>query len=309
MASLYDFGFNPRTMFIDEEGQIRLKNPDEARAMLAANEPNFDLTNYIMSTKNQNNEPVFSNPGEAELEPTFQGNYGDSNDGFIDAPDAKNKFNILEFLPFGEKSLSGSLLRGIGSLVPKMDPRQSALREFYGVDDIGRVSSGLMKDYNPVSGGGLYTLTGGKFGEPPTYGLQNAYQKRMDRIEKTLTGDKYGLDQDAINAIYAGTYDEEDDNFDTSLIKRLQDLNAAKAAELEIIQANTPGDSNDGFIDTSSQDNKGGKKYIGGGGSGVPDQIGGNQFKGDSGPTTQQEADYGYASDYGFKRGGLASLL
>ena len=59
----------------------------------------------------------------------------------------------------------------------------------------------------------------------------------MDRIEKTLTGDKYGLDQDAINAIYAGTYDEEDDDFDTSLIKRLQDLNAAKAAELEIIQA------------------------------------------------------------------------
>ena len=85
-----------------------------------------------------------------------------------------------------------------------------------------------MQGYNPVSGGGLYTLTGGKFGEPPTYGLQKAYDKRMDTIEKTLTGKKYGLSQDDIDAIYAGTYDEESDNFDTALIQRLRDLKAAK---------------------------------------------------------------------------------
>lgn len=35
-----------------------------------------------------------------------------------------------------------------------------------------------------------------------------------------------------------------------------------------------------------------------------------NDFKGDSGPTTQQESDYGYGSDAGFfARGGLASIL
>ena len=42
MATLEDIGFNNETMFIDGDGQIRLRDPNEARAMLAANEPNFD---------------------------------------------------------------------------------------------------------------------------------------------------------------------------------------------------------------------------------------------------------------------------
>ena len=48
-----------------------------------------------------------------------------------------------------------------------------------------------MKGYNPVSGGGLYTLTGGRLGEEPTYGLGEAIDERMDNI-KDMLGSKYG---------------------------------------------------------------------------------------------------------------------
>ncbi|MDB9910543.1 hypothetical protein OAC88_00190 [Flavobacteriaceae bacterium] len=34
----------------------------------------------------------------------------------------------------------------------------------------------------------------------------------------------------------------------------------------------------------------------------------GNNFQGDSGPSTQQESDYGYGSDFGFARGGIVNL-
>ena len=96
-----------------------------------------------------------------------------------------NKFNFMDYLPFGNKSTSGSIMRGIGQYMPDMDPRQKNLNQFYDVNN-GTIQSGLMKDYNPVSGGFLNTITGGKFGDPTKYGLQDAYQKRIDTINKTL---------------------------------------------------------------------------------------------------------------------------
>jgi hypothetical protein len=267
----------------------------------------FPVTNILERVK-QNNEPIFKNPGEAEIEPTFAGDYGSVQYG-------DNKFDIMQYLPFGEKSITGSIIRGIGSLVPDMDPRQKALRDLYGYTDTGSVPSGLMQGYNPVSGGGLYTLTGGKFGEPPTYGLQKAYDKRMDTIEKTLTkeGGKYGLSQDDIDAIYAGTYDEESDNFDTALIQRLRDLKAAKDKELQVLQSVTPGSSNDGYItvdggsgSASIPDNvtAAGGTYDGG----YQAQEGGFEFTGDQPGTSDQ--GYTDSGDFaGLKKGGLVSIL
>ena len=56
---------------------------------------------------------------------------------------------------------------------------------------IGRIRSGLMAGYAPVSGGlrigtnfdaeGNYT--GGTIGGPTRYGLQRAYQKRIDSLQ------------------------------------------------------------------------------------------------------------------------------
>jgi len=88
-----------------------------------------------------------------------------------------NKFNFMDYLPFGSKSISGSIMRGIGQYMPDMDPRQKNLNQFYDVNN-GTIQSGLMKDYNPVSGG--------LFGTPINYGLQDAYQKRIDTINNTL---------------------------------------------------------------------------------------------------------------------------
>ena len=122
MASLYDFGFNPTTMYIDETGQIRLKDPEAARAMLAANEPNFDLSNYQMSTfpvtnilnRNKTTDaPIFSNPGLPELEPSFAGLNTDAV-----VPDTKG-FSLRSLIPFAEGSMSRNILEGIASLAPK----------------------------------------------------------------------------------------------------------------------------------------------------------------------------------------------
>jgi hypothetical protein len=90
----------------------------------------------------------------------------------------KTAFNMAIGKPV---SVLFDLLRG---LLPKQDPRQTALNEFYNLDDIGRVAEGeLMAGYNPVYGGfpGI---------SEPTYGLQDAYQKRIDTIEETLAKQK-----------------------------------------------------------------------------------------------------------------------
>jgi len=107
----------------------------------------------------------------------------------------------------------------LGDILPEQDPRQIALNDFYKMDNVGSVAEGeLMANYNPVSGGFLNMVTGGKFGEPTQYGLQEAYQDRIDTIEKTLAN-KYP------DGDYSGT----------ELDERLADLKAAKAEEATLL--------------------------------------------------------------------------
>jgi hypothetical protein len=78
------------------------------------------------------------------------------------------------------KALTGVPLLGtaaslVGAALPPRDPRQTALEELYDVEN-GTIQSGLMQGYNPVSGNPL----------DPTFGLQDAYQDRIDTIEDTL---------------------------------------------------------------------------------------------------------------------------
>ena len=120
----------------------------------------------------------------------------------------------------------GAAARFIGEFIPDMDPRTKALRNYYGYDNIGRVPQGqLMAGYNPVSGGLLHMLTGGRFGQPTNYGLQSAYQKRIDTINKTLAK-KYA----------------DGDYSDTLLDERLKALQDAKIQEsmmLDQVNQNT----------------------------------------------------------------------
>ena len=112
----------------------------------------------------------------------------------------------------------------LGSMLPQEDPVISQSRDYftglYGLDDIGRVQQGeLMAGYNPISGGGLYTLTGGKFGEPPNVGLDKAYQKRIDTIKNV-----------GIPRLLRAGKDT------TNLKKRLDALIAQQAADNQAVQ-------------------------------------------------------------------------
>ena len=113
------------------------------------------------------------------------------------------------------------LLDALKGILPKQDPRHTAMNEFYKTDDIGRVAEGeLMAGYNPVSGG----LPGVS---EPTYGLQDAYDKRIGTIENTLK-DKYNMSDAEIADVRAGNYTGD---VDTNLLKTLTDLDEAKEKE------------------------------------------------------------------------------
>jgi hypothetical protein len=90
---------------------------------------------------------------------------------------------LLQYLPFGEKSLIGYLG---DKILPKESPEVKGMKRFYrdqyGLDPVGRVASGIMAGYNPVSGGLLNMITGGKYGKPTRFGLAGAMQKRIENI-------------------------------------------------------------------------------------------------------------------------------
>jgi len=98
---------------------------------------------------------------------------------------------FLDFIKGG--GIMGNIARG---LLPEQDPRATMLRDYYGGEDgsnikDGTIQSGLMAGYNPVSGGFLHAISGGRFGRPTNYGLQRAYQKRIDMISKNLQNNIY----------------------------------------------------------------------------------------------------------------------
>ena len=139
--------------------------------------------------------------------------YGNQN--FQDEED--EKFNLMDYIPFvGNKSAFQGIM---GAVLPKQDSRFTNITDYYGgsdnLDSIGRIKTGLMAGYSPVHGGFLNTITGGRYGSPTSYGLQRAYQKRIDMINKTEKR-KGGLSKE--------------------LKERREKLKAEKAAELKALQ-------------------------------------------------------------------------
>jgi hypothetical protein len=103
----------------------------------------------------------------------------------IQGPEKRGLEALLQYLPFGEKSLLGYLG---DKILPKDSPEIRSMKNFYrsqyGLTDTGQVASGIMAGYNPVSGGLLNMLTGGRFGEPTRFGLANAARQRIENIAK-----------------------------------------------------------------------------------------------------------------------------
>ena len=114
--------------------------------------------------------------------------YGNQNfKGVMFEDEEDEKFNFMDYIPFvGDKSI----MQGILKALPQNDPRATSIRDYYGgqgnLTSTGSIASGLMTGYNPVSGGFLNTITGGRFGSPTKYGLQRAYEKRINTIQDTL---------------------------------------------------------------------------------------------------------------------------
>ena len=104
-----------------------------------------------------------------------------------------------------DRNLPGIVPALLGRL-QNFDSRVRPMKDFYGsrfgLHNIGRVASGPMAGYNPVSGGLLYSLSGGRAGQPTNVGLQRALQKRIDTRTSQKTLDrlrKTGADIDAFN--------------------------------------------------------------------------------------------------------------
>jgi hypothetical protein len=107
----------------------------------------------------------------------------------------------------------GGIKKGLDALGNKLPVNEAAIfqNELLGqgikLDNIGRIVTdnyrtpeGIMAGYNPVSGGLLNMLTGGAYGEPTQYGLENAVAKKQENIRNTLK-DKYDLSDQQIDQV------------------------------------------------------------------------------------------------------------
>ena len=99
---------------------------------------------------------------------------------------------LLDFIKSG--GITGNILKGLGAL--EQNPDAILMRDYYGGEDgsnikDGTIQSGLMAGYNPVSGGFLNAISGGRFGRPTNYGLQRAYQKQINMIQNNLNKNIY----------------------------------------------------------------------------------------------------------------------
>ena len=96
---------------------------------------------------------------------------------FMQQPIIADKFSINDALNL-RGALSGNPFNmlGLGIMalqnLPPETPEQKTVKSLYDLDDIGRVRSGIMAGYNPVSGFG------------PT-GLSGAMDRRLDTIRRT----------------------------------------------------------------------------------------------------------------------------
>lgn len=154
------------------------------------------------------------------------------------------------------------------AMLPKEDPVLTQTRNYfsglYGLDNIGRIAQGdpndpnLMAGYAPIYGGGLYTLTGGRFGDAPTAGLDRAYQKRIDMRTSKKTLDRISkLSKERQDAFFEKT----------NLLKEMQAkdnaaVQAIKLAAATPQQKQTISDMRAGKINTGMPENP----QMGGGG-------------------------------------------
>jgi len=167
---------------IDASGNV---NTDLVNQLIAENQmkaSQFDPTNF---------KSIFPTSGIKQQVPLQ--NLGiDTSYGVANEPDVEQVKSLGSDEPSGIAKLLKFLLPGdsaynfLGSILPKQSPESIAMKNFYGsqygLTPTGQVASGIMQGYNPVSGGFLNMITGGKYGKPTQYGLAGAMQRRIENI-------------------------------------------------------------------------------------------------------------------------------
>ena len=127
---------------------------------------------------------------------------------------------IAQFLPFGEKSITGAALRGIGSLLPERDYRQNVLEDFYDDEDTQDLMSQIpgMSDYNVISG----------FGANANYGLGRAIDGRIATIRNTLKKKDSLVLEQRLKDLQA-LKEKEAEKLETARQQSIEKLNKQKA--------------------------------------------------------------------------------
>jgi hypothetical protein len=177
-----------------------LQNNDLVEQIIAENQrkiSQFDPRNF---------QSIFPTSGIRQQLPLQNLNI-DTSYGVANEPDEEQ----VDYLPGQKKSFKDSatleeyfenrdplsgimkVLRNIPSptnlllnLLPKQDPRETNIRNFYGnqygLTSTGSLASGIMQGYNPVYGSNfLNKLTGGRL-PPRSFGLADAARRRIEKI-------------------------------------------------------------------------------------------------------------------------------
>ena len=143
--------------------------------------------------------------------------FGTSDYGYIEEP-RKGIQGLFDQYVKGSipAQLIGKTVKGLANMLPVSKAgilQNELLGAGFMLDNTGRIVAndyntpqGIMAGYNPVSGGALNFLTGGKYGDEPTYGLDKSYDKRRETVSKTLK-EKYGMTDAEIAAAIAGEYE------------------------------------------------------------------------------------------------------
>jgi len=171
--------------FDEGETNFNLENPDQEYLDFIRTQPQ----NLGFFSTNVAQNPAMVNYGLTSLPEFDMANlpmYEKDDDEQVDylpGQEPSGIAQLVDYLPFGEKSLAGALLR---NFLPQESPEIKNIKNFYrqnyGLDSIGRVDSGIMKGYNPVSGSDfLNKITGGLL-PARSFGLADAARRRIQKI-------------------------------------------------------------------------------------------------------------------------------
>jgi len=206
--------------YIDEFGNLQFREPSnnlpfKSMVDMAAENKNF-MNQFNFPSADLNNVPVEISQLPIASVPNNFLNYRFQNartpftpfkEG-IETLKSNVSSGIGKGFDLGKAAIGGiaSLatgIPGIGALLGALGPmteEDKAMRDFYGsefgLDDIGRVQSGIMAGYNPVS----------MFGGP---GLSKSIDKRISRIQKTLKKRKSKALEERLKALEALRQKEE----------------------------------------------------------------------------------------------------